>query len=373
MSVATLEKNLTRAHQEWISRPDDERYLSLDDLYEAVCGRANESRVLTVPNRSLVVRGSEAAGGALTLEQEDVGILDPTHWSLGQLATLSHTPAKWVREIAGAPAGPAFAAHALNLGLRHLASPEKVQLMSRVGETGGQSLRCLVGPDYGRIYDYEVVKAVREMNRDNRWRVPAASYSASNPLRATTLYASDRDVFIFLVDDRNPISFEADGVKRNLFRGFMVWNSEVGSHRFGLMTFLYNFVCDNRIVWGAREVKEIAIRHTRNAPERFSREALPRLYAYAESSVQNVEEQLARAARKTVTAKDEDVLSWLRSHDFTKKEGESIIEMARSEEGGARTVWQLVQGGTALARKIPHADERVTFERRVSRLLTAAA
>jgi len=94
MSLATLEKNLTLAHQEWISRPDDERYLSLDDLYEAVCGRANESRVLTVPNRSLVVRGSEFAGGSLTLEQEDVGILDPTHWSLGQLATLSHTPAK---------------------------------------------------------------------------------------------------------------------------------------------------------------------------------------------------------------------------------------------------------------------------------------
>jgi hypothetical protein len=56
-----------------------------------------------------------------------------------------------------------------------------------------------------------------------------------------------------------------------------------------------------------------------------------------------------------------------------EKEGESIIEMARSEEGGARTAWQLVQGGTALARKIPHADERVTFERRVSQLLTAAA
>jgi hypothetical protein len=37
------------------------------------------------------------------------------------------------------------------------------------------------------------------------------------------------------------------------------------------------------------------------------------------------------------------------------------------------TIWQLVQGGTALARKIPHADERVTLERRVSRLLGAAA
>ncbi len=373
MSVATLEKNLTRAHQEWISRPDDERYLSLDDLYEAVCGRANESRVLTVPNRSLVVRGSELAGGNLTLEQEDVGVLAPTHWSLGQLATLSHTPAKWIREVAAAPAGPAFAAHAVNLGLRHLAGPEKVQLMSRWSETGSEmELRCLVGPDYGRIYDYEVVKAVREMNRDNRWRVPAASYSAVNPLRATTLYASDRDVFIFLVDDRNPISFEADGVKRNLFRGFMVWNSEVGSHRFGLMTFLYNFVCDNRIVWGARNVKEIEIRHTRNAPERFMREALPRLYAYAESSVVQVEEQLERAAQKKVAGSDEAVLEYLRSHDFTKREGERVIELAKSEEGGARTIWQLVQGGTALARAIPHADERVTLERRVSRLLKAA-
>jgi len=43
--------------------------------------------------------------------------------------------------------------------------------------------------------------------------------------------------------------------------------------------------------------------------------------------------------------------------------------MARIEEGGARTVWQLVQGGTALARSIPHADERVSFENRVSGLL----
>ncbi len=34
----------------------------------------------------------------------------------------------------------------------------------------------------------------------------------------------------------------------------------------------------------------------------------PQLAAYAESSVQDVETQLVRAARKTVTAKDEDVL-----------------------------------------------------------------
>jgi Domain of unknown function (DUF932) len=371
MSALIAEKTLTRASKEWFSRPDDERYLSLDDLYEATHRRAHQSQIRTDTTRSLLVRGSEVAGGRLTVEHDELGELDPTHWSLGQLATAAHTPAKWLREIATVPAGPAFAAHAVNMGLRHLAGPEKVQLMSQTGETGGQSLRCLVGPDYGRIYDYEVVRAVRELNRDGRWRVPAASYSATDPKRATTLYASDRDVFIFLVDDQNPVTFEADGVRRNLFRGFMVWNSEVGSHRFGLMTFLYNFVCDNRIVWGAREVKEIEIRHTRNAPARFMREALPRLYAYAESSVTGVEATLERAAGKKIASTDEEVLGWLRSHDFTKREGERVIALAKTEEGDARTLWQLVQGGTALARSIPHADERVTLERRVSRLLLA--
>ena len=373
MSVATLEKTLTRAHQEWISRPDDERYLSLDDLHAATAARAEECRIRTDTTRSLLVRGSEAAGGRLTVEHDELGELDPTHWSLGQLATTAHTPAKWLREIATVPAGPAFGAHALNLGLRHLSDSGRVQLMSRAEPDGSGGrhleLRCLVGPDYGRIYDHEVVRAVRELNQDGRWRVPAASYSAQNPKRATTLYASDRDVFIFLVDDERPISFEADGVRRNLFRGFMVWNSEVGSRTFGLTTFLYNFVCDNRIVWGATNVREMTIIHRKNAPERFAKEALPHLRAYSDSTVTDLEAMLTRAARRTVTDTDEKVLDWLRYHHFTKKEAEAVIEMARIEEGGARTVWQLVQGGTALARSIPHADERVSFENRVSGLL----
>jgi hypothetical protein len=49
-----------------------------------------------------------------------------------------------------------------------------------------------------------------------------------------------------------------------------------------------------------------------------------------------------------------------------------VIEMAPIEEGGARTLWQLVQGGTALARSIPHTDERLSFEYRVSGLLAYA-
>lgn len=366
---------ITRASREWLMRPDDERYLSLADLYGATFARADQSRVRTLVNQSLVARGSEDARGTLHLEHEDLGILAPTHWSLGQLATVSRTPARWIRDISKVPCGPAFAAHALNLGLRHLAEREQVQVMSRVEDIPGgtRELRCIVGPDYGRIYDHEVVRAVMEANEDGRWHVPAASYAVQNPKRATTLYASDRDVFVFLVDDRNPVQVRVDGTIRHLFRGFMVWNSEVGHHKFGFLTFLYDFVCDNRMVWGAREVKEIHIKHTKNAPERFIKEVRPMLRDYAEASVMDVESQLERAARTKIGSSDEEVISWLRRHEFTKKEGEAIVRTAKAEEGGAQTVWELVNGGTALARAIPHNDERVTLEKRVSGLLRAAA
>lgn len=371
----TQNTTITRASREWLIRPDDERYLSLDDLYTATFSRAEESRVRTLVSQSLLARGSEEAMGSLHLEHEELGLLAPTHWSLGQLATISRTPVKWIRDISKAPCGPAFAAHALNLGLRHLADRDEVQVMSRMdgGQGGRSELRCIVGPDYGRIYDHEVVRAVMEANQDGRWHVPAASYAVQNPKRATTLYASDRDVFIFLVDERNPVQVRVDGTIRHLFRGFMVWNSEVGHHKFGFLTFLYDFVCDNRMVWGAREVKEIHIKHTKNAPERFAKEVRPMLRDYAEASVVDVEARLERATRTKVGSTDEEVLSWLRRHEFTKKEGEAIVRTAKAEEGGARSVWELVNGGTALARTITHNDDRVALEKRVSGLLRAAA
>jgi hypothetical protein len=375
MLSATEETTITRASKEWWKRPDDERYLTLPDLYDATLGRADASQVMTLMNQSLLARGSGDPGGELYLVHEDLGTLDPTHWSLGQLATISRTPAKWIREVATVPTGPAIAAHAINLGLRHLADRGEVQVMSQPVILGSprHELRCIVGPDYGRIYDHEVVRAVMDANEDGRWHVPASSYQAKNPKRATTLYASDRDVFVFLVDEKNPVSIHVDGAVRNLFRGFMVWNSEVGHHKFGFMTFLYDYVCDNRMVWGAREVKEISIKHTKNAPDRFAREVRPMLRAYAEASVMDVEAQLERAAKKKVGSSDEEVMDWLRRHEFTKKEGEAIVQTAKVEEGGARTVWELVNGGTALARAIPHNDDRVLLEKRVSGLLRAAA
>ncbi len=286
---------ITRASKEWFRRPADERYLSLADLRKATHERARISRSKVIMSTSLYAEGESAAEGSLWLHHRDIGTLSLTDWSLGQLATISRTPARWLRDVAQVPAGPILAANALNLGLRYLAGCGENQMLTLDhGEEAPKELRALVGRDYGRIYDHEVVALVEEVAAD-RWHIPAASYQARDPLRATTLYASDRDVFIFLVDEKNPVEVRIGSDVRHLFRGFMVWNSEVGHHRLGILTFLYDFVCDNRMVHGAREVKELSIRHTKNGPYRFAREARPMLQAYAEASVSQVESELQRA------------------------------------------------------------------------------
>src|SRR3984957_10435634 len=102
----------------------------------------------------------------------------------------------------------------------------------------------------------------------------------------TTLYASDRDVFLFLVDDTNPIEAGclADGSPDLYFRGFYAWNSEVGSKTLGIASFYLRAVCQNRNLWGTENFEEITIRHSKFAANRFAHEAEPALTSFANSS-----------------------------------------------------------------------------------------
>lgn len=47
--------NVDRVSSEWFSRPDDERYLSLDDLFASAKGRADRSRTRTVESAAIRV------------------------------------------------------------------------------------------------------------------------------------------------------------------------------------------------------------------------------------------------------------------------------------------------------------------------------
>jgi hypothetical protein len=82
-------ERIGRVSSEWFSRPDDERYLSLTDLHDAVRRRAERAQTRTVESRAVKVEASRDSAERLALivpgRDEPVA---PTHWSFGQLCTL---------------------------------------------------------------------------------------------------------------------------------------------------------------------------------------------------------------------------------------------------------------------------------------------
>ncbi|MGQ3049228.1 MAG: hypothetical protein ACT6Q8_22305 [Niveispirillum sp.] len=192
----------------------------------------------------------------------------------------------------------------------------------------------------------------------------------------TTLYASDRDVFLFLVDDLNPIEAGRlpDGSPDLYFRGFYCWNSEVGAKTLGMASFYLRAVCQNRNIWGAEDFQEIAIRHSKYAPSRFANEAAPALTRFADSSPMPFINGIKAARERIVARDDDDRTEFLRKRGFSKAETGRIIETVLAEEGRKPTsIFDFVQGITAVARDKPHQDARLEMEGRAKKLLDRVA
>ena len=95
---------------EWFSRPDDERYLNLPDLYEAVRGRAERAQARTMESRAIRVEANRENSERLALivpGRDEQAV--PTHWSFGQLCTLVGAPTSYLRQLPAALSAINFA------------------------------------------------------------------------------------------------------------------------------------------------------------------------------------------------------------------------------------------------------------------------
>ncbi|VIO70340.1 hypothetical protein CI1B_29930 [Bradyrhizobium ivorense] len=370
-----------RVSSEWFCRPADERYLSLNELACTVRERADRSRTRVVESALIHVEASRADPErlALMLPGSDTPVA-PTHWSFGQLASQVGAPAAYLRQLPAALAG-------INLQYG-LTANRLEQIKTLETEDSRIELRAVTGPDYGRIYDHELVEAVQRIagngTGDTRWKVPGAldwSSGIYNPRvdiskDTTTLYASDRDVFLFLVDDLNPIEAGRlrDGSPDLYFRGFYCWNSEVGAKTLGMASFYLRAVCQNRNLWGVEDFEEMTIRHSKYAASRFAHEAAPALLNFANSSPMPFVNGIKAARERIVARSDEDRTEFLRRRGFSKAETGKVIEAVLAEEGRPpESIFDFVQGITAVARDRPHQDVRLDMEARAKKLLDRVA
>ncbi|MER9439751.1 DUF932 domain-containing protein [Mesorhizobium sp. M0618] len=377
----TRGERIGRVSSEWFSRPDDERYLSLTELFDAVKQKADRATARTVESRAVRVEATRDNAERLSLivpgQEQPIA---PTHWSFGQLCSLVSAPATYMRQLPAPLAG---------INLQHGLLSHRAELMKTLEtEDGRIELRAVTGPDYGRIWDHELVAAVMKIagngTGDTMWKVPGVLDWATmthNPFvditkDTTTLYASDRDVFLFLVDDTHPIEAGRlpNGEPDLYFRGFYCWNSEVGSKTLGIASFYLRAVCMNRNLWGVEGFEEISIRHSKFAALRFAHEAAPALTSFANSSPAPFIAGIKAAREQIVARSDEDRESFLRKRGFSKSETGKIIDTVLQEEGRPpESIFDFVQGMTAHARSKAHQDRRLELEGRAKALLEKAA
>lgn len=387
--------NLYKASNQWATRPADERFWTLEEMRAATKAYADASRSATIQYGNVEVLSN---GTELFLKGQTGTQARLTHYAMGQLCSRASAPASYLRTL---PAN--LAAQNLNVSLAKREPTDKAKLLVHVN--GDIVLRCMTGEGYERVWNHEVISRLIDVAAKG-WKVPPARPSGKpgeqtrvateadclsrklpglsiNPgdlIAPAGLYASDRDMFAFLVDDDHTVENPADK-GTPLARGFFVWNSEVGDASFGFSTFLYDAVCGNHIVWGAQEVKEVRIRHVGTARERAFRGLHVSLREYANASAQDDTRRIAKAQSYILGATKQEAID--AAFSFISRKRISVLNQGMVENayaiaaetpryGNPNTPWAIAQGLTQLSQASEYADRRVQIDTAAGKLLEMA-
>lgn len=360
--------DLMECSNEWATRPVDERFVSLTDLHAKVLGVREHSKSLAVASRAIK---AAPVNGGLAVVGPDGSAVHPTHWAFGQLAQRAGAPAGYLRTLPSE-----MAVDCINWGLVNREVEDIGVLLYKNG--GAPRINAITGPSYGRIWNSQISGALVKQFGDGvtgDWRVPGIRGKKLEEVTKgnTTLYAGDRDMFVFLADEERRIEIpnRRDGKPGSMARGFFVRNSEVGAGVLEVTGFLFDFVCQNRIVWGAEEIKQVRIRHTSGAPHRWVEEVRPAVDAFARGSAKSLTEGIIQAQRSRIGT-PEAVEKFLAGR-FTRSQVSKIAQAHKQDEHRPiETLWDAAVGATAYARSIEWQDERVEVEREAGEILKLA-
>lgn len=402
MSTATPAPavNLTAASHQWATRPDDERFSSLSEMLKQTRHYKDMSRETETNTRQLQVMGDDSLGEIITTCGQAKVLF--SHYGFGRFCGLIGAPANYLRSLPASMAGSL-----LQHGL--ISSPTQ-NLNLLIQANGFQRIRAATSAKYERIWNADVVEQLNQLQQDRpSWQVPPARPARANQKGARPateqdclrlrmpglgiqpgdmiapagLYASDHDMFAFLVNESRLIDGGGQG-NEPMARGFYVSNSEVGERTFTLTMFLYSFVCGNHIIWGAKHVREIRIRHIGTRARDYHQELWRMIHDYTNEAASK-DERLIRAARtfklidapigamstKQLQEKVCDRVYKLQT-GITKAQTERAWELGGKfarEHGEPDTAWGFVGGLTRLSQQTTYADERERMDRAAGRIL----
>lgn len=375
-----MSKTLTQANTQWANRPADERFRSLTDLHNAVNKRYQASQ----DGRLQMTHITAEVNGNVTLVSSQGGRAKLTHWALGQFCQKLGVPRDLLAKL-----DPETAMAVLNDRLpKSIAEGDmfgRQRVLMHTDEDLQRSIRAFHGETYDRLWDAQVTKTLLEYLPPG-WRNPVAYANGKfgADLEPSGLYAGDRDMFIFMIDGGDWTTYErgtfnVDGEQFN--RGFFAWNSETGSKSFGWMSFMFDVVCGNHYVWGARDIEQFRARHAGKGAQRglgafrrylevLNEDTTPAGFAEAVRAAKSeiaVRVKGASPSKKVETY--EDAFAKFKG-SFTQAQVMNALDaMLKEEKNVTGTRYDWLAGFTAAAREIPNADERSKMEVTASKLL----
>jgi hypothetical protein len=364
---------LMQASHQWAKRPDDERFCSLLELAKFTSEQRQNSKQQVLSSRKVMAAPIENDSKGLVVVGPSGNAVTPTNWSFGQLSRLASATPAYMRTLP-----PALAADCINWGLQNRDVEEVGVLLRSNGSDELATLGAMTGPNYGRIWNADIANAMVKRFGDGLngdFKVPG-EFGKDVPVTKanTTIYASDRDMFVFLADEKHRIEVpnRRNGESGSMARGFFVQNSEVGDGVMSIATFLFDYCCSNRIVWGAMGFKEIRMRHTSGAPDRWIEQAAPAIERYANNSTLSIVDCIAQAKAKKIGDDQDDVNEFLAKR-FSKSQVKAInFAHELDEQRPIETLWDATTAVTAYARSINWQNERVAVEREGGNILSLA-
>lgn len=342
-----MKRNLTRANQQLFDRSPDERFGSIQELFEH-CQRQKEASLDRWHPPDVLKPTTDV--GLLGLSLGTDGAFELNDWSFSQLCRLSGVSRDTVNRLT-----PETARRVIDETMPRGNRP--LQILTR-----GKQIHSIHGTQYTHLWNTDLLAVVKEFATD--FMPPQEGFNG-----ATGLYAGEQDLFCFLIDPAGWAEIEGEAFAP----GFFLWNSEVGCRSLGIETFWFQKVCRNHIVWDAIEVVEFSRKHTANVHDSLGeiRRIIERLVERRDERKDGFAKLIKRAMNERLGADSEEVEKALAKEKIPRSTIKSAMEIARQH--GAFTIWALVDALTRVAREQGNAGDRTEADAKASKLLALVA
>lgn len=350
------------AHNKWKNTPADQWYPSvavMDDVVSKVEGEC-ERQVITLND----IRAT-AIDGELVLD------VAGKQWQF-----TNHGASQFGSHLGGVPMtylGSVPADSAARLVNWHISKlPAGTTGNALIHEPTG-SVLGIQGERYAQLDSGLLVKKAGVLV-ENGWINPPARSpkpELGSGWISAGLYWSPKSLFLFLVDVDHPVMFQGNPYYRAMF----IENSTVGTRAVHLTAFLVAAVCGNHICWNVPWMKKYSRRHTGDVVSVSERTFVDFGRGLTEASTSQDVALMAKMAQMQIASTDDQAVEFLtaKAKSLTQENAKQAVVLANQYDGGARTLWQMVQGVTRQAQYQPTMEGRIEMEKNVAGKLVALA